>query len=473
MFRIAAIVLAMIINIDSYTQIDFQEFEIDNNNDGAAGLFCNDIDGDGDFDVILASSEDHRIIWYRNDGGTPPDWSKIVVDDLVYSAHSVYCKDMDGDGHTDIVGASYYGNPGIAWWRNNGGNPIEWEKFIVDFDFVNAHEVYVSDVNSDGRPDILGASSDLNSVAWWKNEGGNPLEWTKEVLATDVMLAKSIAAGDMDGDGDIDIVSASLGDNCIDLFENTGEDTIIWVRHNITDNFYGSHRIQLTDINGDNETDVLGAAYFGNQVAWWENSGDPENWTKHLIAASVINACIAEVAYIDDDYYPDVVVTAQGSNEIIWMKNIDGSGTSWTKNTITADFVRPWPLAVCDIDNDMDVDVVSGSSYDGSKMVSWWQNSLITDISHNNISGESVIDIYPNPFDLEIKICSNNSMDPIKEITVYDYSGNVVQTMINESNLQCVVWNGRCVNNNSLPSGRYIVKVTSQKSVKFKSILKL
>ncbi|MBU2650034.1 MAG: hypothetical protein KKA81_03790 [Bacteroidetes bacterium] len=90
---------------------------------------------------LTASLQDNQIIWFCNDGGLPIIWTKIIIGSVVYSVHSVYASDFDNDEDMAIVGAAYAGSPGIAWWRNDGGEPVVWTKFTVAQNFINAHEV--------------------------------------------------------------------------------------------------------------------------------------------------------------------------------------------------------------------------------------------------------------------------------------------------------------------------------------------
>jgi len=130
--QIIIVLVSITINLKiSIAQINFIEHLIDNNTHGTGSIYATDLDGDSDLDILAASLEDNQIIWFRNDGGNPVSWTKIIIGSNVGSAHSVYAADFDLDGDLDIVGAAYYGNPGIAWWRNDGENPVLWTKFTV------------------------------------------------------------------------------------------------------------------------------------------------------------------------------------------------------------------------------------------------------------------------------------------------------------------------------------------------------
>lgn len=76
-------------------QINFWEGTIDNNVHGVGGIYACDLDNDSDIDVLGASLQDNQIIWWRNDGGNPITWTKIIIGSNVEEAHSVYAADFD------------------------------------------------------------------------------------------------------------------------------------------------------------------------------------------------------------------------------------------------------------------------------------------------------------------------------------------------------------------------------------------
>eukprot|EP00942_MAST-04A_sp_MAST-4A-sp1_P009781 g9781.t1 len=73
--------------------------------DGANSVFAADIDGDGDIDVLSASSNDDKIAWYENtDGkGTFIRTNQNIIDTQLRNPKSVYAVDIDGDGDLDVL----------------------------------------------------------------------------------------------------------------------------------------------------------------------------------------------------------------------------------------------------------------------------------------------------------------------------------------------------------------------------------
>ena len=78
-----------------------------------------------------------------------------------------------------------------------------------------------SDFDGDGDLDVLSASYSDGKVAWYENDGGSPPIFTEHVISTNAALAAFVFATDVDGDGDTDVLSASPNDSKIAWYENT------------------------------------------------------------------------------------------------------------------------------------------------------------------------------------------------------------------------------------------------------------
>ncbi len=354
----------------------FKEYLINNNTHGTSSVFLCDIDGDGENDLVASVIEDSSVVWFRNEGGTPIQWTKHVIDSAFSTAWGVYAADIDGDGHTDVLGASGYLGNEVAWWRNSGENPIAWEKHTIRADLPFAHEVYAIDFDSNGWMDVFAAASYCDRILWWHNNGGNPITWTEQTIDSTFTGAKSVRVGDIDGDGDNDVVGAAIYNNQIAWWRNEGGNPISWTKLVIDSSFIGAHRVQIIDLDQDSLPDVLGAAYFGHQIAWWRNnSGSDITWTKQIIGSPFHYACIASANDLDIDGDMDVLGTSQSGDQLAWWRNDGGSPIVWVKSVI-AYLDRIWPLDIGDIDGDGDIDVFAASSHVGTNEVKWWENRL-------------------------------------------------------------------------------------------------
>ena len=86
-------------------------------------MYAADLDGDGDADVLSASSVDNRIAWYENDlQGSGSFQTGKTITQNADSATSVYATDLGGDGDADVLSASS-GDDKIAWYENQCSDP--------------------------------------------------------------------------------------------------------------------------------------------------------------------------------------------------------------------------------------------------------------------------------------------------------------------------------------------------------------
>jgi hypothetical protein len=456
----AIVIYFIFVTASAYSDVVFEEHLIDGNSQGNPSLVAGDIDDDGDQDIVGAVMEAGDVVWWRNDGGYPISWQKFIIDYDVPVTFSVYVEDIDGDGHLDVLGTAYYEGL-VLWWKNSGQPPITWTRYVVGANFEEAHEVYACDIDNDGDTDVLGASSALSRITLWLNEGGDPIQWTEVIIDDYFDTAKSVRAADINGDGLMDIIGAAMYGNDVAWWQNDGGNPITWTKYIIDGNFIGAHRVEAVDLDLDGDNDIVGAGVLGHEIAWWRNEGgDPIVWTKQLLGTNFINACVAMPGDIDGDGDIDVTATAQGGNQVAWWENDGNEPIVWTKHVIDV-FLRPWGLDLADFDGDGDLDVISGSSQMGSNEVKWYENAGTTGIKEEDyqIPRQSIFSYNsPNPFNRSTDIHFSLSEEADINISIYNLAGALIAswemgTLSAGSNQYR--WHG-----GDLPSGIYFYRIS-------------
>ena len=189
--------------------------------DGASSVFAADVDGDGDLDVLSASVSDDKIAWYENTDGAGSFGGQQVISTAADGARSVFAADVDGDGDLDVLSASADDDK-IAWYENTDGAGSFGTQQVISTAADGARSVFAADVDGDGDLDVLSASSVDDKIAWYENTDGAGTFGAQQVISTAADAAGSVFAADVDGDGDLDVLSASVVDDKIAWYENRG-----------------------------------------------------------------------------------------------------------------------------------------------------------------------------------------------------------------------------------------------------------
>ncbi len=306
-----------------------------------------DIDGDGLLDLVVAGSIGEGLCWYRF--GT---WHKTLVaqpSDQFTTDGAL--GDVDGDGDLDIVVPD--GNQGVnlVWFRNPrpAGDPAQgslWQRVPVAALDDWGKDVEPADFDRDGRLDIAVRTS-ASALVFFQDAGTT---WTRVMLA-DPLTGEGMFSGDVDSDGDTDLILAGF------WLENPSEHanprTAAWSMHVIDAGLYQEIKSVVADINGDGAMDVVySCSEDVGDVAWYSpNGGNPRGaWTKHVVVPGLYRGHTLQVADMDGDGRLDIIVGQMHTTDerlLAVYLNSGGTNPSWTivpvattglHNGVVADF---------------------------------------------------------------------------------------------------------------------------------------
>ena len=337
-----------------------------------------DFTGDGKVDVISNSSGKTRLF-------VAPDWKQALIgDNKDHTFIHGETFDVDGDGDSDFIGARY--KPGLIVWfeQPKAATAGPWKARIAEDEIIGIHGVLKADVNGDGQLDLLANSGQPkgkfpNSAVWLEipKNPYNAKRWTRHIFAKEDApgLSHYLGAGDLNGDGRLDITLAAKGgaadkSNMGEWFAwwEAGKDpTKPFKKHLLPGKHPGATNIMPADVNGDGKLDIVASRGHGVGLIWYENP----KWAIHEINNDLQSPHCLQIGDIDNDGDLDAATCAYLSRKAAWFEN-DGKGKFIT-HIINADQCA-YDIRLVDMDQDGDLDVLIAGQL--SNNVVWYENSL-------------------------------------------------------------------------------------------------
>jgi hypothetical protein len=364
-----------------------------------------DLDRDGDLDVVTVDALDNAD-FFANDGAAGFTATGDQLDGL--SVHDVAVSDVDADGRPDLMVASMGGL--VVYALDAGGHPAPNG---VYYGTTTAMRLAVADWSSDGDPDVvtfgpfapctmfhdsrtgtfgpavwsdsgqvLGAGHtvalaagdvdgdgdvdyvqgvDSGSTLLWRNDGAAGFTPTSAITTTAVT---TVALGDVDGDGDLDLVVGYANFGGLAVFLNDGTGAFTDTAQSLGSDTTAA--LALGDVDGDGDLDVVQGVSLNWTCVWLNDGAGNLTDSGQLLAFSAVTA--VALGDVDGDGDLDLVLgVAGGGAETVWSN--DGSGTFTLLGSFGGGDTRA--LVLADLDGDGDLDVVVGNFASGDTV---WLN---------------------------------------------------------------------------------------------------
>jgi hypothetical protein len=229
-----------------------------------------DIDGDGKCEIITMSDK-NDLRWYKIPDDPYKPWPYTRIGDPVHSGATL--GDINGDGSLDVVRTN-------AWFENVKGDGTVWREHPLPFPpqtkefltrpfMVNATHSAVCDMDKDGHNDIVMVENEMRGgkLFWLENINGDGSEWVRHDIALPEKPIRgayhSLWVGDIDLDGDLDIMSCEMEDIRGDespkyfVWENVDGKGFAWQEHVILDVNLGGHAAMVGDVTGNGFPDII------------------------------------------------------------------------------------------------------------------------------------------------------------------------------------------------------------------------
>lgn len=275
---------------------DFEETRI-----AAAGLdlveeiLARDIDGDGDVDFATVSRYSQLVTFHANDGdgNFAP---RVVVDVSVSQGSGLDAADLDGDGDLDLV-AAHRGSGLVAW--NAQVAPGQFgPRQVIAQGLGAVLDVVAGDTNGDGVVDVV-YSNGASEVGVLNGLGGGSFAAPTVLGITPAPLTR-LVFGDLDGDGDMDLVGPSPAG-----VQRFTRGAALALDTPVTPAAWDVQDLALRDMDLDGDDDVVVGHYVFSLEASGAFTSDAFTFDVPWLDASIDNALAAD---LDGDGRPDLVL---------------------------------------------------------------------------------------------------------------------------------------------------------------------
>jgi len=357
-----------------------------------AGGASFDIDSDGDLDLVFgADAADNKIWWWENpypnfDKGQP--WTRRVIkNDAHNKHHDQLFGDFDGDGETELVSWNQHSKALLLFEIPTDPRQTEPWPYEIIYSWTEGQEhegLASADINQDGKEDIVGggrwfeylggrrfrahviddAYRFSRPLAGQFIRGGRPevvfgpgdnilrlrlYQWNsagwagRDVLPDDVNHGHSLRLGDVDGDGNLDIFVAEMGQWSGKINNPRAQMHVLYgngygeFEVQLVQRGQGTHEARLGDLDGDGDLDIFGKAFRHNspRLDVWRNDGlrkgdlDLDRWRRTVIDSERPHRAVwIRSADLDGDGWKDIATGAW------WYKNPGRSTNSWMRHSI-------------------------------------------------------------------------------------------------------------------------------------------
>jgi hypothetical protein len=429
-----------------------------------------DVDGDGDLDLLTGNVVGNVVSLLRNTGnGTFGPATSIGVG---IGPNDLALADVDGDGDLDLLAANLTDNT-VSVRVNNGTGTFSGSQDIVLPSNYSPNQLVLGDVDGDGDLDLLVGNS-LNytySVALRLN-GGDATGSNTGIFSGGQNVAvggqsQGVALADIDGDGDLDLLAASITNSVVQIRLNGGDAT-----GSNTGVFSGSGfvsvgsigtpaSIAMGDIDGDGDLDLLAANYSNDNVSVCFNKGNGnfDSYTANgtvPVGSGPYNIALADVdADGDLDFLTSNAGYGPGGNTVsVGLNGGDATGSNTGVFKVSAAVAVgnfPRAITVGDLDGDGDLDFATPSASTGQVSV---RLNGGTTLAAASASAPAAFSLYPNPASRAATVAG---LPAGQRVELFDAVGRLVATATADATGKALLtWPA------SVASGVYVLRAGTQ-----------
>ncbi len=340
------------------------------------GLDTGDVGGDGYLDVLSG-----RYIYHNPGADMTAAWERTTLPENV---DGILLMDVDGDSYADLIAQAL---PDIYWFEATNREGTSWTGHKIGSvpatSHVNSQGFERGQLVAGGREEFV-IAGDGNIYSFTISDDPEEAPWTRTLVAENTS-DEGIGLGDLDGDGDLDLVAGRPDEDSgeplqVVAFTNPGDGSGAWQGRVIGQTNHAIDRVEIADLTGNGIADVVvteerwpGLEPDGN-LFWYEQDSSDE-WKRHRVVTqySMNNLDVRDV---DDDGDMDLVTAEhKGPDLELQLWENDGSGQF---KKIVLDRGKELHLGthLADLDGDGDLDII-GAGWDEYEFMHLWRNDRI------------------------------------------------------------------------------------------------
>ena len=352
----------------------------------AAAMTVADFDGDGWKDLALASLnlKAVNVVWNDagKEGASPgieelePTGLELVILELEGCGDERGCRphggtliDLDGDGDLDAVGIVTHPAEFVIIDNVDGimtPRPKPY-RFGATGQQNGEHGQWVTagDLDGDGDMDLVSVDNHSNDLWAHINVGGGVLERVRPNRRVRVGAApQHVALGDLDGDGDLDGVVSNLGDDSISIVTGNGDGTFE-ARSRTINTGLGTTATVIADLTGDAAADIVTANSAARSLTLLVNDGNGNFPSRGRTLRLAGNPNGVTAADLDNDGDLDLIAAiGDRRNCAILLNEDDGSFARPTYYPV--DQAGVYSVSAVDFNRDGFLDLVTANEGSGS-----------------------------------------------------------------------------------------------------------
>jgi len=401
-----------------------------------------DVNGDGMPDLIVANFNASTVSVLLNTtvpGAATPSFSAQQPSATGSLPRSVTAADVNGDGMPDLIVANYNANT-VSVLLNTTAPGAATPSFAAQQTFAtgtNPNSVTAADVNGDGKPDLIVGNSGANTVSVLLNTTApgatSPSFAAQQTFITGVGPF-SVTAADVNGDGKPDLIIANVNANTVSVLLNTtapGAATPSFAAQQAFATGTYPNSVTAADVNGDGKPDLIVSNQNTSTVSVLLNTTAPGAATPSFAAqqtAATSGPAAVTIADVNGDGMPDLIVANYSADTVSVLLNTTAPGAatlSFATQQTFATGAGPYSVTTADVNGDGKPDLIVANWY--ANTVSVLLNTTVPGATTPSFAAQQTFITESSP---DSVVAADVNGDGMPDLIVANYNANTVSVLL-------------------------------------------